>query len=94
MRKTSGKITLEWSHGKLGFILEHEDGRDLLVDVDWDFPGLANYLGLWSPCHGDTDGTVDCHCGNDAGSMIDAARAALDDQVGSTFDDPGYFDQE
>jgi len=42
------------------FLLRAEDGRDVLVQTDWDFPGVASTFG-WSACPcGATDGTVDC----------------------------------
>ncbi len=83
------RITLlEGDYGT--FLLRAQDGRDILVQVDWDFPGLASTFG-WSPCPcGATDGTVDCEH-ETAADMIAAARDFLHERAGSTADDPGYF---
>jgi len=82
-------ITLQ--EGDFGtFLLVAEDGRELLVQTDWDFPGVAQTFG-WSPCScGKTDGTIDCpHRAAD--DMIAEARDFLQERVGQTTDDPGYF---
>jgi len=72
------------------FLLVAEDGRDVLIQIDLDLPGVAATFG-WSPCHcGETDGTVDCPH-RTAGEMIDEARLFLRERAGSTADDPGYF---
>jgi hypothetical protein len=72
------------------FLVAAEDGRDLLVQMDFDFPGLASTFG-WSPCScGATDGTVDC-AHQTASEMIAEARDFLSAHVGDTADDPGYF---
>jgi hypothetical protein len=71
------------------FLIRAEDGRDILVQNDFDFPGLASTFG-WSPCPcGATDGTVDCDH-RMAEEMIADARGFLTDH-GDTADDPGYF---
>jgi hypothetical protein len=72
------------------FLIRAEDGRDILVQSDFDFPGLASSFG-WSPCScGTTDGTVDCEH-RTAGAMIAEAGDFLLAYVGDTADDPGYF---
>jgi len=72
------------------FCLIAGDGREILVQIDYDFPGLASTFG-WSPCPcGDTDGTVDCDH-RTADEMIADARDFLRAHVGDTADDPGYF---
>ena len=83
-------ITLE--RGDFGtYLIKHEDGRDLLVQTDWDYPGTASSFG-WCPCEcGETDGTVDCPH-KDAGDMIAEAQEFLDDNIGKTVEDPGYFE--
>lgn len=83
------KITLQ--EGDFGtFLIVREDGRDLLVQTDYDYPGLASTFG-WSPCScGETDGTVNCSH-RTADDMIAEARDFLQERVGQTTDDPGYF---
>lgn len=78
---------------------EKETGHEsVLIQTDWDFPGLAQSLG-WSlrrvqkyrrkPCeHTGTDGTVKCkECGLEAGYFIDSAREWLDKHCDRTFND-------
>ncbi len=78
--------------------LETED--TVLVQSDYEFPGLARAFG-WSPsraareddcqCRG-TDGTVTCpDCGSTAGDYISSAADYLDGCEGATVEDPGYF---
>jgi hypothetical protein len=83
------RVTLQ--EGDFGtFLLVAENGRQLMVQADWDFPGLASTFG-WSPCScGETDGTVDCSH-RTADDMIVEARDFLQERVGDTTDDPGYF---
>jgi hypothetical protein len=82
-------ITLE--SGDYGtYVLGADDGREILIQTDWDFPGVASTFG-WSPCEcGRTDGTVDCPH-RAASAMIAEAAQYLDDHVGESVDDPGYF---
>ena len=73
------------------FILQADDGRDLLIQLDWDYPGVASTFG-WSPCRcGQTDGTVDC-AHRTASEMIAEAGEFLRDHVGDTAEDPAYFE--
>ena len=73
------------------FILEADDGRDVLIQTDWDYPAVASVFG-WSPCScGKTDGTVDCPH-RTASEMIAEAREFLSAHVGDTAEDPGYFE--
>lgn len=81
-----------------------DDGRDLLVQTDWDWPGVASTFG-WSinncqwpiedcdPCeHEGTDGTVKCpKCGMPVSTFLKSAREWLDDNDGAEAEDPGYF---
>ena len=85
-----------------------EDGRDVLVQTDWDYPGVASSAG-WDMkdvqvvnagyygvlcSHDGTDGTVTCPgCGLTATTFINAAREWIDDHDGESFDDPGYFSE-
>jgi hypothetical protein len=83
-----------------GYMIYDENDRSILVQSDWDYPGLANSFG-WSPsmagrqdcpdgCRG-TDGTVKCpDCGTDAGVYIAAAADYLD-SCSLIVEDPGYF---
>jgi hypothetical protein len=84
------KITLE--QGDFGtYLVVAEDGRDILIQTDFDYPGIASTFG-WSPCEcGATDGTVDCRH-KTASQMIAEAQAFLDDNIGQSVEDPGYFE--
>ena len=84
------KITLE--DGDFGtYLLIAEDGRDILIQTDWDYPGIASSFG-WQACPcGFTDGTVDCKH-KTASEMIENAGNFLNDHIGDTIEDPGYFE--
>ena len=83
-------ITLESGQFGWDYILEQEDGKTVLIQTDWDYPGVASSFG-WSPCEcGATDGTVDCHH-KTASDMITEAGQYLDENIGETIEDPGYF---
>lgn len=87
-----------------GEILSEDEKHSVLVQVDYDFPGVASTFG-WNmvtvqrpereanPCeHAGTDGTVNCpDCGLTADVFIAAASEWLYDNDGATADDPGYF---
>ncbi len=84
------KITLESGQFGWDYILKSESGDTLLLQTDWDYPGIASAFG-WTPCkYCGTDGTVDCEH-KSASSMIVEAQSYLDDHIGDTIDDPGYF---
>lgn len=87
------RVTLDT--GDFGtYLLVADDGRDILIQVDYDYPSIAGLFG-WSPCCGATDGTVDCaEHGRKASDMIAEAGEWLADHVGESADDPGYFDSE
>ena len=84
-----------------------DDGRSVLIQTDWDYPGTASSFG-WvigdvaedddiSPrCdHPGTDGTVDCpRCGLAVDVFLTAAADWLQDHDGVTAEDPGYFTEE
>jgi hypothetical protein len=74
------------------FILVAENGQSILVQSDWDYPGVATNFG-WVPCPecGFTDGTVDCKH-RTVHEMIAEACEYLDEQVGNCIEDPGYFE--
>ena len=85
-----------------GFMLYDENDRTILIQSDWDFPGVASAFG-WSTrkagkrscadkCRG-TDGTVTCpSCGTTAGKYIASASDWLDGCGSKVVPDPGYFD--
>lgn len=56
---------------------------DVLIQTDWDFPGVASTMG-WRACKcGGTDGTVDCvPCGRTAGEMISEAYDYIREREG------------
>jgi hypothetical protein len=82
-------ITLREGHAGT-FLLVAEDGRDILIQSDWDFPGAASTFG-WSPCAcGATDGTVDCDH-HTRSEMMANAWDFLSAHAGDTVPDPGYF---
>ena len=83
-------ITLESGQFGWDYILEHANGETVLIQTDWDYPGVASAFG-WQACAcGDTDGTVDCPH-KTAADMIASAAEYLDENIGKTIDDPGYF---
>lgn len=90
MNMRDGKmITLEL--GQFGdYLIVNDNGRDVLIQTDWDYPGVASTFG-WCPCEcGFTDGTVDCEH-RTADDMIQEASQYILDHIGDTVDDPGYF---
>jgi hypothetical protein len=67
-----------------------DESQTVLIQTDWDWPGVASSFG-WSPCtYGCTDGTVDCPH-KTASQMIAEAGAYIEEHYGDTVDDPGYF---
>ena len=60
--------------------------RDILVQNDTDYPGVAAAMG-WVACEcGGTDGTVDCEaCNRDADTMIAEAGEWIRDREGASF---------
>ena len=64
---------------------ESDDPRDtVLVQTDWDYPGVASRMGL-VPCDcGATDRTVDCPH-KTATAMITAAYDYIRDRDGQSF---------
>ena len=84
-------VTLEAGSFGWDYRLVNDDDREILIQTDWDYPGVASNLG-WSPCHDGTDGTIDCPCGNTAMDLIASAQEFLNDHIGESFEDPGYFE--
>ncbi len=67
-----------------------DEENTVLVQTDWDLPGLASSFG-WVPCEcGATDGTIDCSH-KTATEMISEAAEFLDEIQGQIIPDPGYF---
>jgi len=79
-------MTINLQPGDCGtYLLVADDGREALVQTDWDFPGVASTFG-WVPCEcGHTDGTVDCRH-KTASKMIAEAAEYLGDHVGDSVD--------
>ena len=62
----------------------YDDSRTVLVQSDWDFPGVASAIGL-EPCDcGQTDGTVNCDH-KTASQMISEAYDYCRDHAGESF---------
>ena len=71
-------------------IADNNSDQTRYIQTDWDYPGVATTFG-WCACDcGFTDGTVDCEH-RTASEMITEAGEYLDDHIGDTVDDPGYF---
>lgn len=84
------KIRLEKGDFGFCYLLVAEDGRDILVQTDWQYPSVASSFG-YVPCEcGATDGTVNCSH-KTATQMISEAQDYLDEHIGDTIEDPGYF---
>jgi len=68
----------------------NDRGESILIQTDWDWPGVASTFG-WVPCQcGQTDGTVDCPH-RKASEMIQEAGEWIRDHYGMEVEDPGYF---
>jgi len=88
-------ITLDDS--SFGFyLILHDDGRDLIIESDAYYCGLAMTFG-WSPCakcrrscKGASDGTISCDR-RTAEKHIATAQEYLDAHIGKRVADPGYF---
>jgi len=87
--------TIRLESGDFGwdFLIVNEDtGEDILIQTDWDYPGVATTFGWPGHEHDSTDGTIDCpECGKSAMEMINEAREWLSDHIGDVAEDPGYF---
>lgn len=85
----------------------NETGREIYIDSDWDYAFTAHLFGWTPICNYDpttgeyngsgcgTDGTVDCHedCPRPHSVSYHLSEASnyLDDHIGETRYDPGYF---
>jgi len=83
------KITLVESDCST-FLLPAEDSRAILVQVDWDFPGIAETFG-WSPPPGAVTDSTGNFAEEALSAIIGHARDFLHERVGSIADDTGYF---
>lgn len=87
------KIYINHGDGGTYQITNDSDNREILVQTDWDYPGIAATFG-WIPCDEcrKTDGTVDC-AHHTTSEMIASAAEYLDDcaDYGKSVEDPGYF---
>lgn len=93
------KIYLESGPFGWDYVIKNTvDDRYVLIQTDWDYPGIASTFG-WIPCEqcSCTDGTVDCEH-KTVDQMIDEAQEYIDSEVADLsdvqVDDPGYFDRE
>lgn len=100
-------ITLESGRYGWDYFIVHDDGREILIQSDWDYPATASTFGWSSACNYNedgeydgggcgTDGTVDCGPGcrkpHTATEHIQNAGDFLDEHIGARASDPGYFD--
>lgn len=82
------------------FILRSCDGRELVIQFDWDYRLYASAFG-WSVelvrpelgCpHENTDGTVHCRkCGLTPSVFLSHAGDFLTAHIGRSIPDPGFF---
>lgn len=72
----------------------YDEANTVLVQTDWDYPGVAARMG-WVACDcGATDGTVACQHRKAADMIADAADFIRDGQ-GESFEElDDYFDTE
>lgn len=75
-------ITLESGTFGWDYVIACDDGREVLVQSDWDYPGTAGTFG-WTGTEDDYASTSD---------WLAAAQEYLDDNIGASVEDPGYFD--
>lgn len=89
-------MKIKLKSGEFGWdylLVNTETGKDILIQSDWDYPGIASAFG-WVPCSqcSRTDGTVSCDHRTATEMILDAhdfldSIADTDTQV----NDPGYF---
>ncbi|MDP2685329.1 MAG: hypothetical protein Q8P20_09945 [bacterium] len=85
-------IFIDRNYAPVGFLIVRDEGdpyvesETVLIDVDWNFPRIAQAMG-WRPCDcGQTDGTVPCEkCNKCVHQMIAEAHDFIEDNVGKTF---------
>ena len=73
-------VTQDQSYAPCCYMIQRPDmdpSQSILIQTDWDWPGIASALG-WVPCDcGETDGTVDCPH-RTAADMIQEAGEYID----------------
>ena len=79
-------ITLESGQYGWDYLIVHDDGRDVLIQTDHDYPSVASTFG-WS-------GRVLKKFGTGYSAEIRSAQEWLDKHIGVRAEDPGYFDGE
>ena len=91
-------ITLEEGSFGWDYVIQADDGRDLLIQSEWDYPATAMTFG-WNPCtrcrrtcKGASDGTINCPR-RTASEHIASAQTWLDRNIGRRVPDPGYFEE-
>jgi hypothetical protein len=72
------------------FLLRAEDDRTILVQMDWDFPGVAETFG-WSPPAGTLTDDIGKFAEESLFAVIGDARDFLHERAGTSTSDPGYF---
>ncbi len=90
--ETVAYIHLERGYVPCGFLIvrdgadPHDESNTILVQSDWDFPGVASSCG-WTPCKAcdSTDGTIDC-AHHTASDMIADAYDFLRERDGEAFE--------
>ena len=90
-KNPASRKNIELQSGDFGwdYLIVHDDGRDVLIQTDWDYPGVARTFG-WS-------GRVPKRLSkgaNEASAEIRAAQEWLDGHIGARAEDPGYFNEE
>ena len=93
-------VHFDSSYVPCGFLIVKTDGDpysetdSILIQSDWDYPGIASRMGL-CPCEcGATDGTVDCSH-KTATDMISAAYDHIRENDGIEFPElDEYFSEE
>ena len=62
----------------------YKEKDTVLVQLDWDYPGIADSMGL-RPCCDNTDGTIDCEH-KTVNEMISNAREFIDNNLEIEFE--------
>ena len=83
-------IYFDSSYAPCGFLIVQDNGDpyeekdSILIQTDWDYPGIASTMG-WTPCAcGETDGPIDCQH-RKTGEMINEAWEFIKTRDGKSF---------